>query len=111
LLCNNSRGSRAYTGTGLSYGIHKLFDAAGVRNSEGRRPRVHDMRHSFAIEALIRWYRAGADLQAQLPKLAMYMGHALDRVDRLLPALGAHGRCVASARFENAFDRSCRRVG
>ena len=103
LLCNNSRGPRAYTGTGLSYGIHKLFDAAGVRNSEGRRPRLHDMRHSFAIEALIRWYRAGADLQAQLPKLAMYMGHVSIASTayylRLVPTVAA----LASARFEKAF--------
>jgi len=33
------------------------------------------MRHSFAQEALLRWYRQGSDVQSQLPKLALYMGH------------------------------------
>lgn len=108
LLCNRSRGPRAYTGTGLSDGIHKLFDAAGVHDSEGRRPRIHDMRHSFAIQALIRWYRAGADLQAQLPKLAMYMGHvsivSTAHYLRLVPTVAA----LASARFEQAFGQLLR---
>ena len=38
-------------------------------------PRVHDFRHTFAQQALLRWYRKGADVQAKLPLLATYMGH------------------------------------
>jgi integrase/recombinase XerD len=52
-----------------------VLDAARVRDPLGRLPRVQDFRHSFAIQALLRWYRAQADVQSQLPKLAMYMGH------------------------------------
>lgn len=33
-------------------------------------------RHSFAVQALLRWYRQGADVQAKLPLLSMYLGHA-----------------------------------
>jgi hypothetical protein len=36
---------------------------------------VQDFRHSFAVAALLRWYEAGADVQTNLPKLALYMGH------------------------------------
>ena len=51
LLCNFAKGRlRPYTGTGLSEGIHALFDAAGVYGSDGRRPRIHDLRHSFALQ-------------------------------------------------------------
>jgi integrase/recombinase XerD len=75
LLCNSSKGIRGYTGTGLTYGIKTLFEEAKVRSSDGRRPRVHDFRHSFAVQALLRWYREGADVQSNLPKLALYMGH------------------------------------
>jgi integrase/recombinase XerD len=103
LLCNRSRGCRSYTGAGLAQGIHKLFDVAGVHDGQGRRPRIHDLRHSYAIEALVRWYREGADLQAQLPKLAMYMGHvsivSTAHYLRLVPAVAE----LASARFEKAF--------
>ena len=75
LLCNCARGLRGYTGTGISGGIQTLFQAADVHSSDGRRPRIHDFRHSFAVQALLRWYRQGADVQSNLPKLALYMGH------------------------------------
>ncbi len=45
LLANCSRGFRAYTGPGLSYGIQLLFQIAEVCSTDGRRPRVHDIRH------------------------------------------------------------------
>lgn len=75
LLCHGTRRCSGYTGTGLSRGLHELMDAVDVHGWDGRRPRIHDLRHSFAIECLLRWYREGADVQSQLPKLAMYMGH------------------------------------
>lgn len=36
---------------------------------------MHDLRHTFAVHSLLRWYRQGADLDAKLPVLATYMGH------------------------------------
>ena len=44
---------------------------------EGRSkgPRLHDLRHSFAVHKLESWYRQGADLNVKLPLLAAYMGH------------------------------------
>jgi integrase len=59
----------------LREALHALFAMAGVRDHEGRCPRVHDIRHAFAIEALRRWYVEEADVQINLPKLALYMGH------------------------------------
>ena len=75
LLFNTSRGQRGYTGAGLAGVIHRLFVQADIRDAEGRFPRIHDLRHTFAIQALLRWYREGADVQSNLPKLALYMGH------------------------------------
>jgi integrase len=80
LLCNGSRayshvGWHAYCGGGLWYGLRALFDLAGVRDPQGRRPRVHDIRHSYAVETLMRCYRQGGDVQTHLPKIALYMGH------------------------------------
>jgi integrase len=43
---------------------------------EGCRPRLHDLRHRFAIETLLRWYRDGLDVQPRLPALSTYLGHA-----------------------------------
>jgi integrase len=36
---------------------------------------VHDLRHTFAVHTLLRWYREDADLNAKLPVLATYLGH------------------------------------
>jgi integrase/recombinase XerD len=66
---------RAYVPAAISQGVHKLFRDADIRDPHGRYPRVHDLRHSFAVQALLRWYRAGVDVQAKLPQLSMYMGH------------------------------------
>ena len=40
-----------------------------------RRPRIHDLRHSFAVATLLRWYREGADVEVRLPLLSTYLGH------------------------------------
>lgn len=38
-------------------------------------PRVHDLRHYFAIQTLLRWYRADVDVEVHLPELSTYLGH------------------------------------
>ena len=103
LLCCGSGGRHGYTGPGLGQAVHRLFVAADVRDSEGRVPRVHDIRHSFAVQALMRWYHAGADVQSCLPSLAIYMGHvsivSTAHYLHFVPAM----RELASSRFEAAF--------
>jgi integrase/recombinase XerD len=103
LLCCGARGRHGYCGGGLGDMIRRLYVGANVHDTEGRPPRVHDMRHSFAIEALLRWYREGADVQSNLPRLAMYMGHvsivSTAHYLHFVPAT----REVASHRFEAAF--------
>jgi integrase/recombinase XerD len=103
LLCNTKGGLRAYTGAGLGYGIQALFRSAKVHGIDGRTPRVHDCRHSFALGSLLRWYREGADVQSNLPKLAMYMGHvsilSTAYYLRWLPELAD----AAGRRFETQF--------
>jgi integrase len=75
LLWNGYKGGKGYTGGGVGTTIRALFRTAGMRTQNGRLPRTHDIRHSFAHHALLRWYRAGSDVQAKLPFLAAYMGH------------------------------------
>ena len=75
-LLVNLRGERhAYTGAGIARGLRSLFRAAGVRTATGDLPRVHDLRHTYAVHVLLRWYRAGINVQSQLPALATAMGH------------------------------------
>jgi integrase/recombinase XerD len=53
----------------------KLIDAAGLAVRTPRRPRLHDLRHTFAIQTLLRWHRAGVEVEAKLPLLSTYLGH------------------------------------
>lgn len=56
--------------------FHQLLDQAGLdRTATGNRPRVHDLRHSFAVKTLLGWYGDGGDVQARLPALSAYLGH------------------------------------
>jgi integrase len=48
----------------------------GLRDSPGNKgPRIHDLRHTFAVHRLLEWYRDGGDVQARLPLLSTYLGH------------------------------------
>jgi integrase/recombinase XerD len=38
-------------------------------------PRIHDMRHSFAVKTVMQWYRNGADVEQYMPLLSTYLGH------------------------------------
>jgi integrase/recombinase XerD len=48
----------------------------GLKSSQGRDPRLHDFRHSFATRCLARFYREKEDPTLGLPVLATYLGHA-----------------------------------
>jgi integrase len=53
-----------------------LFRRAGLKPESGRvGPRPYDLRHTFAVHRLERWYRGGVDIHACLPWLSAYMGH------------------------------------
>jgi integrase/recombinase XerD len=76
LLVHNHGGrNRKFTGAGFGNMMRKLFRAANIRTVRGCSPRVHDLRFTFAVHALLRWYRAGIDVQTRLPALAAFMGH------------------------------------
>lgn len=54
----------------------RLVQIAGLKPRAARcRPRIHDLRHGFAVSVLLDWHRAGVDVQARLPWLSTYMGH------------------------------------
>lgn len=56
------------------YTLSRQIGLRGPRDSHG--PRLHDMRHRFAVRTLLRWYRAGEDVERCLPILSTYLGHA-----------------------------------
>jgi len=71
----SSRGNRLDVGD-----IHRTFYALsrqiGLRGPSDRHgPRLHDMRHRFATNTLVHWYRSGQDAERRLPWLSAYLGH------------------------------------
>lgn len=54
---------------------HLLEQANVHAATDAPRPRLHDLRHRFAIQALLRWYRTGEDIERRLPVLSTYLGH------------------------------------
>ena len=55
----------------------RLRRIAGVERHDGSyfQPRLHDLRHTFAVHRVTEWYRQGADVQRLLPALSTYLGH------------------------------------
>jgi integrase/recombinase XerD len=69
----------SHSGTRLTYGtvrltFHQLAVATGLR-SDTAWPRIHDLRHSFAVRTLVDLQRAGADIHARIGTLSIYLGH------------------------------------
>jgi integrase/recombinase XerD len=95
----------SYSSSGLTTTWKHLCLSAGVLDRRGRPPRLHDLRHSFAVAALHRWYEQGVNAQARLPHLATYLGHVNPASShyylQFTPAL----RTAASQRFHRAFGR------
>jgi integrase len=73
------RGMRL-TGSAARRTFARLCAEAGlrptVRQRSGHGPRLHDIRHTFATTKLIEWYRAGLDVDREIPKLTTYLGHS-----------------------------------
>lgn len=59
----------------VSHTFRHLADTAGVGANAPSPPRLHDLRHTFAINVLLGWYRNGDDVQAKMPSLSTYLGH------------------------------------
>ena len=74
-IWNATRGGRAYSGTSLQRCLRPLLQQCGIVTLKGKLPRIHDFRHAFAVNALLRWYRMGVDVDTKLPLLATYLGH------------------------------------
>ena len=106
LLVSNHHGLKAYSGGSFGLAMRCLFRMADIRTPEGRFPRVHDLRHTYAVHALLRWYRAGVDVQAKLPALATAMGHVSIASTAYYLALLEPVAQAASARFA----RRCRGI-
>lgn len=75
-----SERGRPITDCATRYNFAKVSRQIGLREPvegyrHGHGPRLHDMRHRFAARTMIDWYRAGLDVEREMPKLSTYLGH------------------------------------
>jgi integrase/recombinase XerD len=59
---------------GLRATFREISTRIGIR-SEQVHPRIHDLRHRFAVQTLIDWHRSEVNIDEQLPTLSTYLGH------------------------------------
>ena len=82
--------------------FRRLCAHAGVTRSDGGRyqPRLHDLRHTFAVHRLLSWYRQGLDVQNLLPHLSVYLGHVSIAGTKVYLSMTPELLSEASTRFE-----------
>jgi integrase/recombinase XerD len=87
---------------GVGTAFRWVLKRAGVRREDGvqHRPRLHDLRHTFAVHRLTAWYQQGADVQRLLPQLSVYLGHAHISSTQAYLSMTPELLQQASARFE-----------
>jgi integrase/recombinase XerD len=72
-----NRRDKAYGQVAFTTIFLEIIRTIGLRGPKGQTgPRVHDFRHSFAVNRLLAWYRQGVNLSAKLPLLSTYLGHS-----------------------------------
>ena len=86
--------------------IHAVFrnlcDSAGIGADAPSPPRIHDLRHTFAVRTLLGWYRAGEDVDARLPVLSTYLGHRDPRWTYWYLSAAPELLSLAASRLETA---------
>ena len=102
---HNGHEERGYTGTGLGANWRVLCTALELFTDKGKPPRIHDLRHSFAVNALKRCYISGEDVHARLPVLSTYMGHVSVVSTHYYLSFVEDIRSQASERFHEHFGR------
>lgn len=82
--------------------FQRVRKQADVRRSPNARyqPRLHDLRHTFAVHRLTQWYRQGADVQRLLHHLSVYLGHAHLANTQPYLSMTPELLALANARFE-----------
>jgi integrase/recombinase XerD len=72
---------RRPTDCAARYNFARVCQGLGIRGRQalhkhGRGPRIHDLRHTFAVRAITEWYRKGLDPDREMLRLSTYLGHS-----------------------------------
>jgi integrase len=84
--------------------LHASRDVMGISMGDRQRgPRLHDLRHTFAVHRLLRWYRDGVDVQSRLSALATFMGHIRPESTQIYLSIATDLLQEANNRFHRNF--------
>ena len=90
--------------------FRKLYRVSGMKPAKGRSgPRPYDLRHTFAVHRLARWYHQGVDLHCRLPWLSAYLGHVNLMGTETYLAATPELLSLAAHRFRRYYDGRKRR--
>jgi site-specific recombinase XerD len=104
-------GSKAISLSAMGQTLHLLCAALKQPIPPGvSRPRVHDLRHSFAVGTLLRWYREGIDPASRLLHLSTFLGHADPASTAVYLTITPELLAQASRRFERFAGEKLREV-
>jgi integrase len=70
----SQRGTRPFNAN-IDGVFPRLLRRTGLPDQARHRLRIHELRHTFAVQTFIDWYKAGANVQALVPILSTYLGH------------------------------------
>lgn len=89
--------------------VHRVFNAlrdglGWVNRGAHAAPRLHDLRHTFAVRRMMRWHAAGIDIDQMMLALSTYMGHAAIRHTYWYLTAVPELMALASGRFERFAD-------
>lgn len=84
--------------------LQKIARGIGMTGGPGKRNlRLHEFRHTFVVRTLVRWYRAGVDVDARLPALSTYLGHGSVAATYWYISAVPELLALASGRLEKTF--------
>lgn len=92
--------------------FRQALSRCGLRGGKGDRgPCIHDLRHSYACNRLVAWYRQGKNVNALLPALATYLGHVSITYTQVYLRATAELLEMANQRFHNNFRQNVLKKG
>lgn len=104
-----SREKRRISSASAESSFRRLCRLANVRRRDttARQPRLHDLRHTFAVHRLTEWYRQSADLEHLIPALSTYLGHVGMHSTQHYLTMTPELLAQANRRFESYFEGGC----
>jgi integrase/recombinase XerD len=95
---------RRCSASGVTWHFSRILRRCALANPGGRRPRIHDLRHTFAVHRLYKWYQEGHHPLNKLPLLSTYMGHTSIECTQVYLTIARDLLREGDRRFQAAFE-------